>query len=281
MKKLLPLLGMLLLLTGCNSVQPTEPDESQPEEITTEMEYTISPDFTTAAPKETEPVTETEPLSGRLQYRAHLEALLERLTDPGSDDTTGTETTEPETEPAAPATEPGTEPTEPETGSPENCFAICDIDGDGREELIVLYTDADGMTEYILEADGEEFRAHAETVFYDNGAAVAFQLAEATESFVPYSLYQYDDERDGYYEVAYVKALERAALEEAGLADEYPEEADTSESGMVYFIGNDTPMDVTEYELWCESWRKDAVVKEIPFVPLTSENIAEIGSYAD
>lgn len=250
MKKLASLLVVLLLLTGCQTEEPAESGETLPEETAAaETEAPLPETTMPVISYETQAAVQPETLSVTAQYREHLENVLESLQ---------TDSTEP--------------------SGMENRFAVFDIDGDGRDELIVLYAQEDGVTEYILEGEGTELRLDGESFFYEGGVVempVPLLDGEETGSFAPYVLYQYDAELDAYYEVAYVQMLELSELEAKGLADEYPEEADTSQTGRVYLIGSN-PVDETEYELWCSSWR-EAVQISIPFVLLTQENAAAIG----
>lgn len=270
MKRLLPCFMALLLLSGCDLVFP-EPEEITPTE--TLPEETSEPETL----PETEPpviLTETqaetvqETLSAGAYYRAHLLELLEGV--PSETDETEADTAEPTEASTAEATEETTAPAGP--GVSRKQFALLDIDGDGREELIVLLTEGDSVTEYILDDAQEELWLHSAAVFYPNGAAET--ASGEGEAFTPYTLYQYDAERDVYYEVAHVEALVLAELEEAGLADEYPEDIDVSESGRVYLIGSGDPVDAADYELWVSSWRTEPMA--IPFAELTKENIETI-----
>ena len=92
----------------------------------------------------------------------------------------------------------------------------------------------------------------------------------------PYTLYQYDSNSDGYAQVVTVYAMDKKLMETMEVADIYPEDADTSHSGFVYYIGSDTPVDVTEYEKWCQSWQNQTSVLEIPFQEITEEYIKNI-----
>jgi hypothetical protein len=62
----------------------------------------------------------------------------------------------------------------------------------------------------------------------------------------------------------------------ATLCDEYPEDADVSHSGKVYYVSDGEPMDVKEYEKWYASWHTDLVETEVPMQALTAENIEKL-----
>lgn len=272
MKRWMTCLAVLLLLGGCDAA-PNEPAETLPAEtapVETEAPET-KPEAVQPITAVPQPETVQETLTAGAYYRAHLLELLEgKQAAPAETDAAEADTTE-----AAIPTEESTgetaAPTEPVPEQKQ--FAVLDIDGDGREELLVLLTDAEGVTEYILDNTGEELWLSSAAVFYANGAVETVSSGEV-ETFTPYMLYQYDAERDVYYEVAYVDVLDLKALEEAGLADEYPEDIDVSESGRVYLIGSGNPVDAQEYELWCSTWRTEPM--DIAFVELTKENIDTI-----
>ncbi len=167
----------------------------------------------------------------------------------------------------------------------ENRFAVTDLDGDGREELVLEITQTvpeDCFTAvYDVDADGDlrrEVRYSAEMTFWTDGIVIAAytDAAESEDDFIPYAAAQYDAEQDVYTEFAYVAAIERDKLEAADLLDEYPDEADTSGTGRVYCIHGDTPVDVTEYEAWYESWHTGITQIEVPFETLTKEHIEHV-----
>lgn len=167
----------------------------------------------------------------------------------------------------------------------ENRFAVFDLDEDGRDELILEITQADVLdcftAVYDVDADGDlrrEVRYETAMRFFSGGIAVAEYPDAAADGndFVPYAVASYDPELDVFTEIAYVSAIDRSTLESAGLLDEYPENADTSGTGRVYCIRSDNPVDVTEYETWYASWHDGLSELEIPYQPLTSEQIEEL-----
>ncbi len=167
----------------------------------------------------------------------------------------------------------------------KNRFAVYDIDGDGREELILEVTQTAVENRftavYDIDADGDlrrEVRYEADISFWSKGIVIA-QYPDAAEhegDFVPYAAAQYDKEQDAYPEFAYVSAIDRDTLTAQGLSDEYPFGADKSNSGRVYCISGDTPIDVTEYETWYASWHTNLKELEVPLAELTDENIKKL-----
>ncbi len=94
-------------------------------------------------------------------------------------------------------------------------FAISDVDGDGKEELVLLYDPGvvAGEVGYIIGYDKdtyiqlEEFPAF---VFLENGNIRA--LCSHNQSYGemwPYSLYQYLPEKDSYEKAGFVSAEDK------------------------------------------------------------------------
>lgn len=183
-----------------------------------------------------------------------------------------------------------------------NEFAIYDIDSDGRDELIFMFTETAvaGMLGLIYDHDSNggivvELMAFPSMRFYDNGI-IEVDISHnqgPSGDFWPYSLYKYNEETDSYIKVATVWSLGRDVIEEQNVEAEkaghepyweYPYEADTSGSGIVYNImlsdveysGEKQYVDVTEYNTWHEQYTGGAELLELPFMKLTEENIENV-----
>lgn len=261
--KIAGILALCVLLNGCSfeskfkEPAPTEPTVTESPQSTEQAETTVS----TVPPSEPIPETEPEtaPLSPREIYRGLLSNLLANGEIAGHS---------------------------VEGNISENQFAIADIDSDDREELIVRVTNPEKIYkkfEIVLDVDKagnpfEELREFPNITYYSNGNATALLSHSQGFSgdFPPYTLYQYDNNLDGFAQVVTVSAMDKKLMEEMEVADIYPEDADTSHSGFVYYIGSDNPVDVTEYENWCQSWQNHASVLEIPFQTITEEHIKNI-----
>ena len=169
----------------------------------------------------------------------------------------------------------------------DNRFAVYDIDGDKRDELIIRFDQAEDKDQIELiydindrESLFEELVCTPHVTYYEGGLVKvdAFPEDGYRGDFKPYAVYQYDSRTDTYGLVANVDALSLGALMAAGLEDEaYPEDADKSGSGMVYYIGSDDPVDVTEYEAWYQSLFGSAVEIELPFFNLDENAVAALG----
>lgn len=171
----------------------------------------------------------------------------------------------------------------------ENRFAVADVDGDGREELVVLYSTSTmaGMGGFVVGCDPVTGEVHLELVefpaftFYDNGIVKVDSSHNQTFGAMwPYALFVYNGETDSYDWLASAQADDRAAMEQAGKGADYPAQADTSGSGTVYtMIFADDPntevlWDKTEYDPWLAETLGDGRPLELTYESLTAENIA-------
>ncbi len=276
MKRFLMIICSIFLLTGCGS----ETIESSTAEIIPESTTELQTEITTEP--ETEEVKETtEPnVYTQRTYREVLEDIYYNHKFPQYD-----------------------EPLENyDWDISINEFAVYDVDNDSSDELIFMFTDTytAGMLGLIYDHDSdgnifEEFIEYPSMRFYDNGI-IEVDISHnqgPSGDFWPYSMYQYDKETDSYIKVATVWSLGRDVIEEQNKSAEeagrepyweYPYEADTSNSGIVYNIrlsdveysGESQYVDVTEYNAWHEQCISGAELLELPFMKLTEENIENV-----
>lgn len=168
----------------------------------------------------------------------------------------------------------------------ENQFAVCDVDGDGREELVIQYLTANmvaGMQALLYDTDENgglrlQFSEFPNLTFYDNGAIQAgwSHNQGLAGDFWPYTLYVYDAESDLYRDVGSVDAWSRDFQPQ-----NYPAGTDTSNSGFVYYVYRDMgteygvlpPVDESEYLRWREEYLAGAAELELPWQSLTAEHI--------
>ncbi len=144
-------------------------------------------------------------------------------------------------------------------------FAIQDIDGDGREELLINYegTMMAATQEMVYDYDENkgvlyrEIWDFPEIMFYGNGYARSDMSHNHTWSeFWPYNLYRYNDGTD-QYELAYVvTAWDKALVKADTDGNPFPDAVDVSGTGRVFMIEDSTagqvlgPMDTADYEKW-------------------------------
>lgn len=168
-------------------------------------------------------------------------------------------------------------------------FAVADVDADGKEELVLLY-DPGVMANtvgYIIGYDTEteniylqleEFPAFA---FLKNGNLKALSSHNQTWGAMwPYSLYQYLPDSDSYQLSGYVYSEDKNIFEANGVPERYPDDADVSGTGTVYYVGSNTwsttPIDEADYIAWLEAKQGNAAELKIDYLSFTEENILAI-----
>lgn len=125
----------------------------------------------------------------------------------------------------------------------ENDFCIADVDGDGREELLVALTTVSmaDMREVVYEYDpdtGEmrrEFQEYPDVTYFDNGMVLARWSDNHTygEDFWPYHMYRYDADSDEYLYVGCVTSWQKTFHPEG-----YPDDVDVLGTGTVYSVSD-------------------------------------------
>lgn len=282
MKRLLTItLCCLLALTACSSTAPapSTPSTQEPPAQETPTEEVPAKGAPTeeapepAQPEEApeEPVPEEDPAARLAAYTEALETLLNEHRFPEDTDSRSYFDSEDSADP----------------------FALCDVDGDGREELILTYSNTSmaEMNTSIYDYDPEqdalvsEFSAFPSLVFYDNGVIQAnwSHNQGRAGNFWPYTLFQYDQASDSYLPLGSVDAWDSALFPEDAEGNPFPETLDVSGTGMLYYLMDygtyDTsdPVDEADYLAWRDSFLQGANELEIPYQDLNEENIAKIG----
>lgn len=148
-----------------------------------------------------------------------------------------------------------------------NHFTVCDIDGDGRSELLISYTTASADSQKflvydfveVLDAVREEFAGASETTFYENGVVRTDEASDMTESteFQPFALYLYDEEEDSYAFLGSVSRQDDTGSYSQRLAGEETE----------------TTIDETVLKDWLDSTIGESSRVTLPMAALTEENI--------
>lgn len=171
----------------------------------------------------------------------------------------------------------------------KNCFAVADVDQDGREELLVRWTTTitAGEIEAVYDynpVSGEvkrEFIAYPALTYYDNGiikADWAHNQVPPAE-FWPFTLYRHDPESDTYVELGSARAWDD------GIEGwDFPEEMDVDGDGTVYEIkkaGEEYQAyegfryDRADFDEWFGGYTGDAKELTIEYLPMQYESFAD------
>lgn len=166
-------------------------------------------------------------------------------------------------------------------------FAVCDIDGDGREELLISYmaNTMAGMALQIYDYDDAAGRIYEQiwdfpfAAFYNNNMikidASHNHGNSAMEDFWPYSLYQYDMEADKYQRITSVDAWQKEFF-----AEGFPAEKDEDHNGIVYSLTDDdgekSYLDDTEYQAWINGYLGTAEAVQIDWRSLEKSSIGAV-----
>ena len=175
----------------------------------------------------------------------------------------------------------------------DNHFAVTDIDGDGREELIVCNGNASmlGMVEIIYDYDpvtGElrrEFESFPALTYFDNGII----KAEASHNhsrgeFLPFALFQYQEDGDVYGQIGYVDTWDKSFSEEWDEGQPFPDELDADGDGTLYQLcdGGEPTYDYADYkynkadyEAWYGELMDGAEEISLPWRPMAHESYAD------
>lgn len=171
----------------------------------------------------------------------------------------------------------------------ENHFALYDVNGDGRDELIVQFVTAPmaGNVEsvYSYQEDGSLIRQLAvfpSMKYYDNGMVRedwSHGSALAGDNYWPYNLYRYSEEEGEYVLLAEVNMWSKSVDTVDDKGDSYPEDIDAEKAGTVFILTRDgvtETLSKSEYEAWLSELLGDAVAIQMPYQPLTEENIKAV-----
>lgn len=168
-------------------------------------------------------------------------------------------------------------------------FAITDIDGDGKDELIFISIGASmaGQLQCIYGYDEttkqlkQEFSEFPALTFYANGVIKAewSHNQGLAGDFWPYTLYRYDPATDTYPCVGMVDAWDKSFAQKDFEGNAFPDEIDVSATGVVYYLieGSEyrqvEPVDVEAYKTWRDGILGDAAEVKIEYAELTQEAI--------
>ncbi|MBO4334803.1 MAG: hypothetical protein J5846_03090, partial [Desulfovibrio sp.] len=169
----------------------------------------------------------------------------------------------------------------------ENKLAICDVDGDGKAELIVQFQSGSMAShqEFVCgfnESTGKisiKFSGFPGVEYFNNGCAkemVSHNQGLAGE-FWPYSFSVYNAKKGEYELKGSVDAWSKEAYPVNPFENDkpFPKEIDVRGDGFVYFIddenfdgakGADTPVDTPVYEAWVQRYIGGAEAIKVDWV---------------
>ncbi len=170
----------------------------------------------------------------------------------------------------------------------QNRYAICDIDGDGVEELIISYLAGSmaDMTEMVLEydVDAEEVVMQGHffpgASYYENGYVVnPYSHNHGLGEMWPFSLHQYDKTSDSYERIAGIDSWNQDLFEMDYDDNPFPSDIDEDGNGVIYYVyhpvSDDTEeMDDEAYNAWIDQYL-DADVIEIEYLPIEYDYFME------
>lgn len=170
-----------------------------------------------------------------------------------------------------------------------NQFGVCDVDGDGREELLLAYSTAMAADQgtYVLDyrADTDTLllqspdRFGLDPLFYENGAVLSpwSHNQGFGGRFWPYDVYRYDPQTDGYTSAGSADAWDREISDQNSDFPAFPEDLDVSGSGFLYYLdGDDTPVDEAVYLRWLEGHTGGTGPLPVEWFALTEQNISRL-----
>lgn len=168
----------------------------------------------------------------------------------------------------------------------ENFFALCDVNGDGAEELIVRFITADDehQQEVVFAWDASagavrQVLSAAPGAAYYPGLVQSFWRFGPTlagEGYQPYDLYQYDASAGAYVLLAEANMWSRSVDTVDFKGESYPEDIDAEGAGTVFILtrsGETETLCRRDYDAWLSSVLGSAEALSLPYQPLTEQSI--------
>ncbi|MBR3664303.1 MAG: hypothetical protein IKN64_06575 [Desulfovibrio sp.] len=175
----------------------------------------------------------------------------------------------------------------------ENKLAICDVNGDGKPELLVRFTTAarGSRQEFICGFDEKTgkltviYTSVPEAEYFKNGCLkepAARNKGLAGEKFWPYNMLMYNAKTGEYEEKGFVFAWSKEEFPTNDDDVPFPTGIDVTHDGFVYFIddenfkgakGTETPVDTPIYKAWVKHYTGGEPPIKVTWVPATADGI--------
>lgn len=172
-----------------------------------------------------------------------------------------------------------------------NHFAVCDVDGDGRKELLIRWRNTvsmAGKAEYVLDSDSSgqcyiELSEYPSICYYDDGGVeVDWSHNQGKGGRIwPKNFYRYNEEKDVYESLGSMEGWDKSLQ-----AEGFPDETDTDGDGLVYYLmpadwngdyENREMVDGPAYEAWRAEHLGETDLIQPAYQELTPENIETLG----
>lgn len=170
---------------------------------------------------------------------------------------------------------------------PDEQFAICDVDDDGEDELIIKCsheTNRDLLV-HVFRYDSdtgevtEQLEQHANSIFFGHKYVTVPPFHnDSMSEFWPYTLYEYDAKTDSYQFLGFVMGLDKGA--ESRTPYQYDASIDTNHNGRIYCIIESYEdddgfrlVDDAGYKKWHHQYIGDRKELAFNWMNTTAENI--------
>ena len=172
----------------------------------------------------------------------------------------------------------------------ENKLAICDVNGDGKPELLIFF-EATHMAAKMGYVCGFDERAKKLTVqlaafpafdFFDNGCVKVYPSHNQglAGGFYPYGLSKFNGATGEYEAVGYADAWDKSEFPEDFEGNSFPDKLDRTGDGFIYYIDDEsegltseTPVDTPVYEKWEARWIGGAKLVEPDWVSADAKGL--------
>lgn len=170
-----------------------------------------------------------------------------------------------------------------------NEFAICDVDGDGEEELILTQATAPvaGMCQWVYGYDAETDSVYEKlsifpnTDYYTGGLVLggwSHNQGMGGELIWPYTLMGYNPSARVYEVICHVDSWDKSrGVDWEGNA--YPEDKDPDDVGTVFLVtqnGETTILSKAEYDAWRAELFGSSELIELNILKMTEDNIRAV-----